>query len=108
MALGDPFMVNNGATVVQLATRARLPVVFDSLNRPVVEQGVLISYAPQLEDLFRRAAVYSAKILQGASPAALPVEQPTKFYLIVNLKVAKVLGLTIPESVVFRADEVIR
>jgi putative ABC transport system substrate-binding protein len=108
MALGDPFMVNNGATVVQLATRARLPMAFDNFNRPLAEQGILISYGPRLVDLFRRAAVYCAKILQGASPAALPVEQPTKFYLVVNMKAAKVLGLTIPESVLLQADEVIR
>jgi ABC-type uncharacterized transport system substrate-binding protein len=107
MALGDPFMVSNGTTIVDLATRARLPLAFDNL-KPLAEQGMLISYGPQLVDLFRRAAGYCAKILKGASPAALPVDQPTKFYLIVNLKTARALGLTIPESILLQADEVIR
>ena len=76
-------------------------------SREYVEAGGLISYGPNIPDLFRRAADYVDKILRGAKPADLPVEQPTKFDLVLNLTTAKVLGLTIPESFLVRADEVI-
>jgi putative ABC transport system substrate-binding protein len=75
--------------------------------RELVEAGCLMSYGPNLPDLYRRAAEFADKILRGAKPADIPVEQPTKFELIVNLKSAKTLGLTIPGTVLSRADEVI-
>jgi putative tryptophan/tyrosine transport system substrate-binding protein len=76
-------------------------------SRDNVAAGGLMSYAPEFDDLWRRAAVYIDKILKGAKPANLPVEQPTKFELVINLKTAKVLGLTIPPSLLLRADQVV-
>jgi len=106
VVLDDPFMANSGAIWVPLATKRHLPVV--SAYKPLCTQGLLICYQTQSTDLFRRAAGYVDKILRGVPPGTLPVEQPTKFELIVNLKAAKALGLTIPESVLLQADEVIR
>lgn len=106
MGLDDPFMTLHGAEVVSLAMRAHLPLAYGW--KSLAKEGVMISYATEASDLFRRAAGYVDKILRGASPAALPVEQPTKFELVINLRVAKSLGLTIPESVIMQADEVIK
>jgi ABC-type uncharacterized transport system substrate-binding protein len=92
--------------IIAFAAQARLPAIYPF--REFVEDGDLISYGVQLPDLFRRAARYVDKVLKGAKPADLPVEQPTKFELVINLKTAKALGLTIPPSVLVRADEVIQ
>ncbi len=92
--------------LVDLAAKNRLPAMY--IAREFVDAGGLMSYAPNVADVFRHAATYVDKILKGAKPADLPVEQPTKFELVVNLKTAKALGLTIPQSVLIRADEVIQ
>ena len=93
------------AVVVELATRARVPTMFG--YRQPVEVGGLVSYGPNVADNFRRGAFFVDKILKGAKPADLPIEQPTKFELVINLKTAKALGLTIPPSLLQRADQVI-
>jgi putative ABC transport system substrate-binding protein len=97
---------NERRRLVDLATKNRLPVVYPW--REFVDAGGLLSYGLNVADLFRRAATYVDKILKGAKPGDLPVEQPTKFELVINLKTAKALGLTIPPSVLGRADEVIQ
>jgi putative ABC transport system substrate-binding protein len=84
---------------------AKLPSIYS--NREVVEAAGLVSYGPYLSDLYRRAADYVDKILHGAKPADLPVEQPTKFYLVINLTTAKAIGLVVPPALLARADEVI-
>jgi len=101
----DPLIFTNLVRINSLALGARLPTMHGS--REYVEAGGLMSYGPNFPDLYRRAADYVDKILRGAKPADLPVEQPTKFDLVLNLTTAKVLGLTIPESFLLRADEVI-
>ena len=92
--------------LLDLAAKSRLPGVGD--DRAFVDSGGFMSYGPSFPQMFRRAATYVDKILKGAKPADLPVEQPTKFELVINLKTAKALGLTIPPSVLARADEVIQ
>jgi putative ABC transport system substrate-binding protein len=92
--------------VVELVGNSRLPAIYGQSE--FVEAGGLMSYAPSYPDLFRRAATYVDKILKGAKPADLPVEQPTKFEFIINLKAAKQIGLTIPPNVLARADKVIK
>ena len=96
---------HNPRLLAELALKRRLPTMFGS--RANVVAGGLMSYAPDHSDLWRRAAVYIDRILKGAKPAELPVEQASKYLLIINLKTAGVLGLTIPRSVLTRADEVI-
>jgi len=104
--LGDVFTFVHRPRLVALAAKAKLPAIYT--GRGAVQAGGLMSYGPQLRDLFRRAATYVDKILKGAKPGELPVEQPTKFELAVNLKTAQALGLTIPPSLLRRADEIVR
>jgi putative tryptophan/tyrosine transport system substrate-binding protein len=101
----DPMFLNERRRIAELAVAARLPIVCGF--REHVEDGGLMSYGIDPRENWRRAATYVDKILKGARPADLPIEQPTKFELIVNLKTARALGLTIPESFLLRADEVI-
>ncbi len=105
VVLTDAMFIGQRHRIGDLATRSRLPTVF--ARRENTEGGGLMSYGPSLSDQFRRAATYVDKILKGAKPGDLPVEQPTKFELVINLKTAKALGLTIPPSLLSRADEVI-
>jgi ABC-type uncharacterized transport system substrate-binding protein len=106
VAFSDPSISFHGRRIADLAAQGRLPAIYAS--REVVDAGGLMSYGPSISDMFRRAAGYVAKILKGAKAADLPMEQPTKFELIIGLKAAKALGLTIPQSLLLRADEVIR
>jgi putative ABC transport system substrate-binding protein len=101
----DPFMNTNRVRINALALAARLPTIHG--NREYVEAGGLISYAADYLDLFRRAADFVDKILRGGKPADIPVEQPTKFELVINLKTAKALGLSVSPTLLARADEVI-
>jgi len=106
LVLDAPFMAVHGSAIAQKALKARLPTVY--ARRHLGAKDALISYGADASDLFRRASGYVDKILKGADPGQLPVEQPTKFELVVNLKTAKALRITIPESLLLRADEVIR
>ncbi len=104
--IGDAMFNAHRATILRLVAKARIPAIYGF--RVYVEEGGLISYGPSFRDLFRRSAGYVDKILKGAQPGDLPIEQPTKFELVVNLKTAKALGITIPDSILVRADEVLR
>jgi len=106
LTLVDPFTMSQRRRIVEFAAQHHLPEMYE--QREFVEAGGLIAYGPNAADAERRAAVFVDKILKGAKPADLPVEQPTRFELVVNLKTAKALGLTIPQSVLIRADEIIR
>ena len=106
MVPSTPMFSSERRRLLDLAAKNRLPTLFTF--REYVDAGGLMSYGPNLADLFRRAATYVDKILKGAKPGDLPVEQPTKFELVINLKTAKDLGLTIPQSVLVRADDLIQ
>jgi putative ABC transport system substrate-binding protein len=106
IVLQSAFMNTHRTRIVDLATQNRLPTMFAETTH--VESGGLMSYAPSFFDLHRRAAFYVDRILKGAKPADLPVEQPKKFELVINLKAAKQIGLTIPPNVLARADRVIK
>ena len=103
--LGIGVLIGYRVQIVDLATKARLPAMYSASD--FVRDGGLVSYASDVPEQFRRAAIYVDKILKGAKPGELPIEQPTKFQLVVNLKAAKKIGLTIPPNVLARADEVI-
>ena len=105
-ALRNAVTNNYRPRIVDFVAKSKLPAMYP--DREFVEVGGLMSYGPNFADLFRRAATYVDKILKGAKPSDLPVEQPTKFELVINLKTAKQIGLTIPQSVLFRADKVIK
>ena len=100
-----PLMTTNRVRIVTLALAAKLPAIYG--GRDYVDAGGFISYGPDLVDNYRRAANFVDKILRGTNPADIPVEQPTKLLLFVNLTTAKTLGLTIPQSILLRADDVI-
>ena len=104
--LSSPLFTVERQRLADLAARLRLPAIYE--HREYVDAGGLMSYGPNFEDMFRLAAVYVDKILKGARPADLPVEQPTKFELVINERTAKALGVAIPASVLLRADEVIQ
>jgi ABC-type uncharacterized transport system substrate-binding protein len=105
LVFGDPMLGSNNRRIVELAAKARLPATYS--RREMADAGGLMSYGTNFADLSRRAATYVDKILKGAKPAELPVEQPTQFELVINLKTAKALGLTIPRPLLMRADQVI-
>ena len=106
MCGGGPLMYPNRKRIADFALKSRLPSMYD--NREVVDAGGLMYYGADLADSYRRVAYYVDKILKGAKPADLPVEQPTKFEFVINLKTAKQIGLTIPPKVLARADKVIK
>ena len=106
LVLGDPLMYSLRREIADLSAKFRLPALY--VARDWVEAGGLMSYGVDRRQVYRRAAEYVDKILKGAKPADLPVEQPTQFELVINLKTAKALGLTIPQSVLLRADQVIQ
>ncbi len=106
LLLVDPLTFENRKRIVEFAAARRLAAIYET--RDFVDVGGLMSYGPNLMGMWRRSAVYVDKILKGAKPADLPVEQPTRFELVVNLKAAKALGLTIPPSILVRADQVIQ
>ena len=101
----DPFTQLHKQQLIALALDAKIPAIYGTRENPAA--GGLMSFGPDLADLYRRAADFVDKILRGAKPADIPIEQPTKFELVVNLKTAKAMGLNIPESFLARADEVI-
>ena len=105
VVLGGPLVMNQRSRIADLAASHKLPAIY--YERALVMAGGLMSYGADLKDISRRAATYVDKILKGAKPADLPIEQPTKFEMVVNLKAAQALGLTMPPSILGLADEVI-
>jgi putative ABC transport system substrate-binding protein len=103
--LPSPYFNANRLQLIELAARHRLPAFYEFSN--YVQDGGLMSYGPSIDDMFRRMAGYVDRILKGAKPGDLPIERPTKFELVINLKTAKALGLTIPQTLLLRADQVI-
>jgi putative tryptophan/tyrosine transport system substrate-binding protein len=101
----DPIFFAHRTVLLELASKARLPTIYETRRYP--EAGAFMSYGPDLYDLFRRSAIYVDRIFKGATPANLPVEQPTKFELVINLKTAKALGIDVPPMLVALADDVI-
>jgi putative tryptophan/tyrosine transport system substrate-binding protein len=106
IVLASPLFASHGPRIAQLATKSRLPAIYPTSG--YVDAGGLMSYGPNVTDLYRRTATYVDKILKGAKPADLPVETPTKFELVINLKTARQIGQTIPESLLYRVDRVIK
>ena len=103
--IASPMFTANATRLVELVQRTGLPAVYEA--RVLVDRGGLMSYGPNINEAFRRAASYADRILRGARPADLPIERPSRFELVINLKTAKALGLEVPPSLLARADEVI-
>ena len=104
-APADPLILSQRSRIVRFAVEHRIPAMYEF--REFVSDGGLLSYGPNLMEMFRRSATYADRILNGTKPSDIPIERPTTFELSVNLKAAKVLGLTIPQSLLLRADQVI-
>ena len=102
LQLDDPLLLGHRVRIAELAAKSRLPAIYGF--REIAEAGGLMSYGANLQDLYRRSATYLDKIFKGAKPADLPVEQPTKFDFVVNMKTAKALGMTIPPGLLLRAE----
>jgi putative tryptophan/tyrosine transport system substrate-binding protein len=106
LGLASPIFFRQRALLAEVAIKNRLPAIVPF--REAAEDGVLMAYGASLPDMLRRAAEYIDRIFKGAQPADLPMEQPTKFELVINLKTAKAIGLTIPQSLLVRADQIIQ
>ena len=105
LLLADPLTISQRVRIVEYAAKEKIPAIYEISQ--FVDAGGLMSYGPNIDELVRRAATYVDKILKGAKPADLPIEQPTKFEFVINLKCAKALGVTIPQSVLLQADRVV-